>query len=600
MLDPQTITFIVLGLAILVFLSDRLRPDITALLVALALGLSGVLTPLETFAGFGRSAVITILAVSILAEGLQRAGVTEQAGSLLVRLAGAREARMTGVVMLAGAFLSLFMNNISAASVLLPAVSGAARKTGISPSKLLMPLSFGTLLGGMATLLTTTNILISNLLHDRGLAGFGLLDFAPLGVILILAGTLYMLLLGRRWLPAQSPDYRRDGVLAQEQLFDTYRLGEQLIYGRIRPESSLTGKPLQHSGLREQYNLDLLAIRRGGRTLASFPPDIRLQAGDLVLLESTGNVPPESLDPILELLPPEGWHEADLEISGAVLVEAVLAPRSGLIGRTLREAHFRARYGVSVVGIWRAGRPLTGGLSDLKLQFGDALLLQGLPEKLNSLHSEPDLLILTDGEGKLRRVTGKGWLALAILLVALVLAIPNPDGTSLVMLGGALAMVLTRVLSMDQAYRAVEWRTIFLVAGVLPLGVAMSKTGAAALVGAQVLEWVQPFGALGLLAGLFLVGTLLTQVMHGAAVAAILAPIAVDVGLQTGLDPRALAMGVALATSMAFITPLGHPVNILIMTPGGYRFKDFMRVGLPLAVIIFLLVMLLLPIFWPL
>ena len=600
MLDPQTITFIALGLAILVFLSDRLRPDITALLVALALGLSGVLTPLETFAGFGRSAVITILAVSILAEGLQRAGVTEQAGSLLVRLAGAREARMTGVVMLAGAFLSLFMNNISAASVLLPAVSGAARKTGISPSKLLMPLSFGTLLGGMATLLTTTNILISNLLHDRGLAGFGLLDFAPLGVILILAGTLYMLLLGRRWLPAQSPHYRRDGVLAQEQLFDTYRLGEQLIYGRIRPESPLTGKPLQQSGLREQYNLDLLAIRRGGRTLASFPPDIRLQAGDLVLLESTGSVPPESLDPLLQLLPPEGWHESDLETSGAVLVEAVLAPRSGLIGRTLREAHFRARYGVSVVGIWRAGRPLTGGLSELKLQFGDALLLQGLPEKLNSLHSEPDLLILTDGEGKLRRVTGKGWLALAILLVALALAIPNPDGTSLVMLGGALAMVLTRVLSMDQAYRAVEWRTIFLVAGVLPLGVAMSKTGAAALVGAQVLEWVQPFGALGLLAGLFLVGTLLTQVMHGAAVAAILAPIAVDVGLQTGLDPRALAMGVALATSMAFITPLGHPVNILIMTPGGYRFKDFVRVGLPLAVIIFLLVMLLLPIFWPL
>jgi di/tricarboxylate transporter len=599
-IDPQTITFIILGLAVLVFLSDRLRPDLAALLAALALGLTGVLTPQETFAGFGRSAVITILAVSILAEGLQRAGITEQTGNLLARLAGARESRMVGVVMLVGAVLSLFMNNISAASVLLPAVSGAARKTGISPSKLLMPLSFGTLLGGMATLLTTTNIVVSNLLRDHDLPSFGLLDFAPLGLVLILAGTLYMLLLGRRWLPARSPDYQRAGSLVHEELFETYRLGEKLICGRIRPDSPLTGKSLQQSGLREQYHLNLLALRRGGRTLASAPPNTRLQAGDVVLLESPGDVSSEVLDPLMQLLSPDGWHEADLETSGAVLVEAVLSPRSGLIGRTLREAHFRATYGVSVVGIWRAGRPLTAQLSELKLQFGDALLLQGLPEKLNLLRSELDLLILTDGAGKLRRVTGKGWLALAIMLVTLALAVPNPDSTSLVMLVGALVMVLTRVLSMDQAYRAIEWKTIFLVVGVLPLGVAMSKTGAAALVGAQVLEWVHPYGPLGLLAGLFLTGVLLTQVMHGAAVAAILAPVAIDVALQTGIDPRSLAMGVALATSMAFITPLGHPVNILIMTPGGYRFRDFVRVGLPLAVLIFALVMLLLPLFWPL
>lgn len=600
MIDPQLITFIVLGLAILVFLSDRLRPDLTALLAVLALGLTGVLTPQETFAGFGRSAVITILAISILAEGLQRAGVTEQAGNLLARLAGARESRMVGVVMLLGAGLSLFMNNISAASVLLPAVSGAARKTGISPSRLLMPLSFGTLLGGMATLLTTTNIVVSNVLRDRDLPGFGLLDFAPLGVVLIAAGTIYMLVVGRRLLSAKSPDYRRGGSLAQEELFNTYQLGEQLVCGRIRPDSPLTGMPLLKSGLREQYNLNLLAIRRGGRTLASISPDTRLQAGDLVLLESPGDIPPETLNPLMQLLPTGGWNEEALETSGAVLVEALLAPRSGLIGRTLREAHFRANYGVSVVGIWRTGRPLTAQISELKLQFGDALLLQGLPEKLNLLRSEPDLLILTDGAGKLRRVTGKGWLALAIMLAALALAIPNPDNTSLAMMIGALVMILTRVVSMDQAYRAVEWKTVFLVAGVLPLGVAMSKTGAAALVGAQVLEWVRPFGDLGLLAGLFLAGMLLTQVMHGAAVAAIMAPIAVDMALQTGVDPRALAMGVALATSMAFITPLGHPVNILIMTPGGYRFRDFLRVGLPLAVLIFTLVMLLLPILWPL
>ena len=596
----QIITFIVLGLAILVFLSDRLRPDLIALLIALSLGLSGVLTPEETFSGFSRSAVITILAISILAEGLQRAGVTEQAGNLLARLAGKGEARMIGVVMLVGAVLSLFMNNISAASVLLPAVSGAARKTGVSPSRLLMPLAFGTLLGGMATLLTTTNIVVSNLLRERGLPGFGLLDFAPLGSVLILAGVLYMLLVGRRWLPKRQPAYGQANGMVQEELFDTYRLGERLICGRIRQDSPLAGATLLESRLREQYDLNLLAIRHGGRTLASLSPDTRLQPGDVLLLESPQNIQPQALDPLMQLLSPGGWDEADLETSGAVLVEAVLAPRSGLIGRTLREAHFRAKYGVNVVGIWRAGRPLTAQLSELKLYFGDALLLQGLPEKLNLLRSEPDLLMLTDGASKLQRVTGKGWLALGILLVALVLALPNPDLTGLVMLGGGLAMVLTRVLSMDQAYRAVEWKTIFLVVGVLPLGIALGKTGAAAMIGAQVLDWLRPLGPLGLLAGLFLAGVLLTQVMHGAAVAIILAPVAIDIAAQTGLDARALAMGVALATSMAFITPLGHPVNILVMTPGGYRFRDFLRLGLPLVLLLFVLIMLLLPVFWPL
>jgi di/tricarboxylate transporter len=599
-MNAQLITFTVLGLTVLVFLRDRLRPDLVAMLAALVLGLTGVLTPQETFSGFSRSAVITILAISILAEGLQRTGVTEQAGNLLARLAGAKEGRMVGVVMLAGAVLSLFMNNISAASVLLPAVSGAARKTRVSPSKLLMPLAFGTLLGGMATLLTTTNIVVSNLLRDQNLPGFGLLDFAPLGMIVVMAGILYMLLVGRHWLPAQPPDYQRAGTMAQEALFDTYRLGEQLICGRIQPGSPLAGATLCTSGLREQHHLNVLAIRRGGRTLASLAPDTLLQAGDLVLLECPENLQPQSLEPLMQMLSANGWNEADLETTGAVLVEAVLAPRSGLIGHSLREAHFRARYGVNVVGVWRAGKPLTAELSELQLQFGDALLLQGLPEKLNLLRSEPDLILLTDGGGKLRRVTGKAWLAFAILLGSLILAVPNPDLTGVVMLAGGLLLVLTRVLSMDQAYRAIEWKTVFLVAGVLPLGVAMSKTGAAALIGGQVLELARPLGPLGLLAGLFLVGVLLTQVMHGAAVAVILAPIAVDLAVQTGLDPRSLAMGVALATSMAFITPLGHPVNLLVMTPGGYKFRDFVRVGLPLSLLLFALVMLLLPVFWPL
>ena len=597
------ITFAILGAAVVLLLSDRLRADLVALLVAVALGVSGVLTSQEAFSGFSRSAVITLLSIFILAAGLESTGVTDRVGDLLLRIARGDERRLVVLVMLAGAGLSLFMNNIAAAAVLLPAVSGASRRAGTNPARLLMPLAFATLLGGMATLLTTTNIVVSSLLRDHGLAEYRLLDFAPLGLPVVALGIAYMAVWGRRQLPARSPveileDYRRE----EADLAEVYHLGESLFRAGVPEGSLLVGRTLAGSRFRQGLGLDVLAIERDGRVMPAPPPDSRIEGDDILLL--SGDPTGADLAGELELLPARQWRGADLESASVVVVEAVLAPRSTLIGQTLRESHFRDRYGMTVLALWRAGRSIRTGLTDLPLQFGDGLLLQGDRSRLPVLRRETALILLDRGdegdEGRAPVPPGKARLALAIMAATLALAALEVRPVGEVMLGGALAMIVTGVLGMDQAYQAVEWRSVFLVAGMLPLGIAMTKTGAAGLLTRGLLAALGGAGPVGLLAGLVALAIALSQVMHGAAVAAVLAPVAIQTAEQIGADPRAMAMGVALATSMAFLSPVGHPVNALVMGPGGYRVRDYVRVGLPLTILLFVLIVLLLPMVWPL
>jgi di/tricarboxylate transporter len=593
------ITLIITGAAMVLLLTERLRADLVALLVVVALGTSGVLTSEETFSGFSRSAVITLLAIFILAAGLERSGITRRVGDLLIRIAGTSEQRLVVTVMLAGAFLSLFMNNIAAAAVLLPAVSGAAKRSGVNPTRLLMPLAFGTILGGMATLLTTANIVVSSLLRDRGLPGFGLLDFAPLGLPIVVAGIAYMALWGRRLLPARSPAELFEDMQRQEaNLAEIYHLGETLSRAGVPAGSRLAGQTLAGSGLRETYGVNVLAIEREGRILRAPSADLELRAEDVLLL--TGEIAGSGTDSDLDPLPPRHWRERDLESRSVVLVEAVLAPRSDLIGRTLHETRFRDRYGMSVLALWRAGRSLRTGLTDLPLQLGDGLLLQGERGRLPVLRAEPDLIVLDRGADEPPPSRRRGWLALTIMISTLALATVSHLGIGEVMLGGALVMILSGALAMDDAYKAIEWRSIFLVAGMLPLGTAMTKTGAADLITHGLLAVLGGWGPLAILAGLIVLAILLTQAMNGAAVAAVMAPIAIQAAQRIGAEPRAFAMGIALACSFAFLTPLGSAVNILVMGPGGYSFRDYFRVGLPLVLLLFAVVLGLLPLVWPL
>jgi di/tricarboxylate transporter len=304
-------------------------------------------------------------------------------------------------------------------------------------------------------------------------------------------------------------------------------------------------------------------------------------------------------EPYLEIQPMPVYKEGDLETPSVVILEVVLSPRSQFIGSTLKETRFREKYGMTVLAIWNGERVIRTGLTDLKLTFGDALLLQGPRDRLPMLRMSPDMIVLSEEE-PVKKLVNKSALALGIFGLTIAIAALGLFSVGEVMLAGALVMIILNVLTMEQAYRVIDWRIVFLVAGMLPLGLAMTKTGATELFANALINGVGGYGPQALLLGLLTLTVLLSQAMKGAAVSAVIAPIAIQAAHQAGLDPRALCMGVAIATSMAFITPLGHPVNILMMGPGGYRFRDFFKVGLPLTVLLFIVVLVTLPIFWPL
>lgn len=595
------ITFGILIVALILFLTDKIPPDLVALLVAVSLGVSGILTPEETFSGFSRSAVITIMAIFILSDALQKTGVTEQVGNILLKVGGKSELRLTFVVMIAGAFLSLFMNNIAAASVLLPAVSGAAKKASINNSRLMMPLAFGTILGGMATLLTTSNIIVSSLLNDKNIEGFSLLDFAPVGLPISIVGILFVALIGRRFLPGETNIERTSVPNKDEQndLIATYHLGENLFRARVPKNSFLIDKPLAESTLREDFGVSVVAIERNKKKLTGLMPDTKIEADDILIFEGDEeDFRRRDVQPYMEYLPHSEWTENDFKSKAIEVVEAMLSPRSRLISGTLRSTHFREKYGMTVLAIWRADEEIVADVADVPLAFGDALLLQGPKGKLSILKDDPDIILLMEKGDAEITVPDKGRASLMIFIASLVFALFFPDLTGAIMLGGASAMVLTGILTTDQAYASISWKSVFLIAGMLPMGIALTKTNTAALLANEAVFLLGSYGAMVLLAGIILITILMSQAINGAVVATIIAPVAIQIAQQINVNPRTFAMGVALATSMTFMTPLGHPVNVLVMSPGGYNFKDFMKIGLPLTIILFVVVMIFLPIFW--
>lgn len=603
MSNDLLITCFILAGALILFLSNRLPADLVALLVVVALGLTGVLTTQEAFSGFSRAAVITIIAIFVLTEALQRTGVTEQVGNILSRVGGRSELHLIVSVMIAGAFLSLFMNNIAAAAVLLPAATGAAKKAGVRSSKILIPLAFSTILGGMATLFTTSNIVLNSLLRDHDYEGFRLTDFAPVGLPLVFFGILYVAFVGRRSLPGDSPIERTTAPDASRRadLVEAYKLGEKLFRARIPKGSFLIGKMLAECTLREDFDVSVVAIERNKKKMLDLSPETKLRFGDTLVLEGDEkDFRGRDVVPYLEHLPDSEWKESDLESRAVEVFEAMLAPRSQLIGVTLKDAHFREKYGVSALAIWHGDTEIYTDIADVPLRFGDALLLQGSREKLAVLRDDPDLILLMDKDEADITVPGKGRAALMIFAATLILALLFPAVTGAIMLGGALAMVLTRIITIEQAYDSIGWKTVFLVAGMLPMGIALSKTDAAGIAAGGILNVFGGHGALPLIAGLFLVTVLFTQMVNGAVAATIVGPIAIQIAQQAGVDPRSVIMGVAMATSMAFISPLSHAVNILVMSPGGYNFRDYFKIGLPMTALLFVVVMVVLPLFWPL
>ena len=596
------ITLVILGTALVAFVTDRIPADLVALLVAVALGLTGVLTPDEAFSGFSRAAVIIIIAIFILAEALKRTGVTENVGSFLLKIGGGGETRLTVVVMAIGAFLTLFMNNIAAAAVLLPAVSGAAKRAGISSSRVLMPLALSTIVGGAATLFTTSNILLNSILVDSGSAGFSIVEFMWVGVPVVVASIVYMALLGRTLLQGESMLERTQAPNSGERddLVAAYGLGQNLFKAKVPEGSLLIDRPLSESTLREKFGVSVVAIEREGRKMLSLSPKTEIHRGDVLVFEGDEeDFRRRDVEPLMDPLPAEKWGEEDLESRHVEIVEAMIAPRSRLIGESLRGVDFREKFGLNVLAIWRRDREIVTNLAEETLQFGDALLLQGTKERLRIAAKDPDLIMLMSREGEAPvTAPAKGRAAVLIFVLTLAMVIAFPGIIGPVMLGGALAMILVGVLSTDQAYSSIGWRSVFIIAGMLPMGIALVKTNAAGIVGQYVAATFGGESVVVVTAALVLVTMVLVQMLNAAVVATIVGPIAINIAHQSGFDPRALVMAIAVACAMAFVTPLGHPVNVLVMGPAGYRFKDFVRVGLPLAVLLFFISMAFLWLFW--
>ena len=773
----------ILAIAVILFVSGVIRMDLVALLVLGTLAVTGLVSTDQAFDGFSNSAVITIWAMFILSEGLTRTGIANVIGRQMLRMAGRREVAMIAVIMLTAALLSAFMNNIGVAALMLPVVAEVSRRTRIAASRLLIPLAFGTLLGGQTTLFTSHNLLVSEALAQSGHERFAVFDFTPVGGGIMVAGILFVALAGRLLLP-KTPRSQRGRFRSQRSLRSRYKLQEQTFTLRVPVNSVLVGKTLVQSrigaatgliimslirfgrtetlpsrqtvlragdsilvqgrldqfrelqryselviereapvlksmvaarvhyaevclaegspliselirdaGFRSRFNVSVVGIRRkDGFRLANLAY-IPLRAGDRVLVQGEEdaiaalekfpeftdvqiktaeqlsdqfkadermfvvrvpkyseladttleksrladvfdfrvlaifrdgklNFMPRSSEALMggDLLLIEGQHEdldvlrglqelevetklspnlSSLESERLTLMDATLDPRSNLAGKTVGELNFRERFGIELAGIWRQGQTLGGNLAEERLQIGDALLLLGPRDRLQLLSSDTDFLILTP-LGQEPPDTRRAPLAV-LIMAGVVIAImtgflPTPVAA---VIGGSI-MILTGCLNMEHAYRAIDWRAIFLIAGMLPLGTAMLQTGAASFLAGQLLSLLGDAGPWTVILSLYLLTAVGTLMIPSAALVVLMAPIVLTSMADMGLRPEPAMMAIAIAAGASFISPISHPANILVMGPGGYRFVDYFRVGIPLLVIVFIVAGVLMPIVWPL
>jgi di/tricarboxylate transporter len=587
------LTLGIVVLAIVLFATEKLRVDVIALIVLLSVGITGLVSPEEIFAGFANPAVITVWAVYMVSGGLFKTGVADILGRGILRLSGASEARLIVVIMLTCGIMSGFMNNVGATAVLLPVVVGISRRTKVPVTKLLIPLSFSSLLGGELTLIgTPANILGTGILAARGLPTFSFFDFVPMGAIFLTTGVVYMLLIGRRLLPVrQAPD--DDRISSQ--------LRGYVSEVRVGEDSQLAGQTLVESRLGADYELTVLAIERDGYVQETLHPDTRIQAGDLLLVEGAVESLIRARDSLRLLIDAESTAELEQQFDGdnVHLLEATLAPASRMVDQTLSRIEFRNRYGLSVLAIWRHGEIITQRLRDVRLKFGDALLLQGPPDRMPALQESDDFLVLEPVALELRRLS-KAPIAVGIMGLVLALVLLAGYHIAMAMVIGAVLMVLTGCLTMDEAYQNVDWRTVFLVAGMLPLGMAMEMTGAARFLADLLLGAVGGLGPRAVLAGVYILVALITQPMSNAAAVVLITPIAIDTALSMGADPKPFVLATVLGAATSFLTPVGHKANVLVFGPGGYRFFDYTRVGAPLTLILLIVTIIFLPILWPL
>ena len=584
------LTLGLLLVALLLFVTEWIRYDVVALLVLVSLNLSGILTLEESFSGFSNPAVITVAAVLVMSQAVQNSGVVQIVGVKMIEW-GQTPLRLTAMIMLAVGSISGFINDIGTAALFLPLVMMVARRMELPPSKLLLPLSYGCLLGGTLTLIgTPPNILVTLIMAEHDIEPFRMFDFTPIGAIIVLTGILYMTLIGRRLLPLRR---------GESSLMDRFKIQDYLIEVLISSKSPLVGQRLDEIDVGQDIEFNILGIIRDKRTVLVPLPQERIEEGDLLLVE----VSPQDLGGLsrragLEIVPDVEPGEADISSEDIEVVEAAMMPDSRLVGRTIRQLNFRRRFELTVMAISRQGEPVLRRLADVRLREGDVLLIQGDRQRIDTTLPEIGCLPLADRDISLKAAVHP-FRVLGIFLGAILLASIGTLHVSMAFTLGAFLMVLTRCITARGLYTAIQWPILILMAGMIPLGTAMVKTGTASWVANSLIGLIgstNPYLILGLL---YLIITALTSVLNNPTVTVVTAPIAIDLASNLEMSPLPFLMLTAVAASCAFLSPVAHKANVLVWGPGGYKFTDYTRVGLPLTLLIGLICIFVIPMLWP-
>ena len=615
MTSDLVLVFGLLLATIILFASERLRLDLVAILVVIALMLTGLLAPQEALSGFSNPLVLTIAGLFVVGGGLAQTGVANALGGVLAKVTRGGEAVLIMVIMLSVAVLSGFMSSTGVTAIMLPVVVSLAWNAKVSPSKLLMPLSMGSLLGGLLTLIgTAPNIVVSGQLAAGGLKPFGFFTFAPVGLFMLAIGIAFMVLIGRRILPDRSPHSfaqaarRLEEAVSLAELAEVYHLPGQLFQVRVRPGSPLIGRTLAELDLRGRYDINVLEIQALSRDLArpaqarSVTAETTLHENDLLHVQADpGQITLMAQSEGLGILP---RHDPDRPLISDELgmVELLLTPRSRLIGKTLKEARFRDRHDVTVLSLMRLGNPVKNDLSTVSLRFGDTLLVQGAWEKIGLLREEGlDFVVVGQPREMLEEhfATRRAPLAIAIMvgMLALMTFEVVPPVTAVLL--GAAAMILTRCLTMEEAYGSMNWASVVLLAGTLPLATALQKTGGVEFIAGHLTEGLGSLGPVAVMAALFLVTSAFSQVITNTAATVLVAPIAFQAAATLSVAPQPFLMAVAVAASTAFATPISTTSNTLVMGPGGYRFGDYLRVGVLLQILMLVATLFVVPALFP-
>ena len=610
MTQPIATVLVLLLVALVLFATEKIPIDVVTILLVIGLVLTGTLDVSEAFAGFGNDIVITIAGLFVLTGGLVKTGVVDLVGRRLHRIAGGNEFKLTTLVMFTAAACASVMKNTTTTAMFVPVVLGIAHRARVQPSKLLMPLAFGAILGGTCTLIgTSTNLAVSGALAKLGRGGalaaqynvspdrlgpFSMFELTPVGIAIVAVGMLYMLALGLRLLPSRG--------LGDESLVEQYQMREYISEVIVLEDSPLVGKTLAEGNLSEMLDLTVIGILRG--TQGRLPPrgEEVLHAGDLLLVQGRMEEILRVKDEAgIEIRPDFELSPNDIEGSGGGLYEVMVLRGSDLTGRTLRSLSFRDRYDLTVLAINRHGMALLTKLSTVTLRFGDVLLVQGKKTCVERLTTDGHVLLL-EGElgAKRERADKRIWAALAfvVFLTFSVLHLPMVP-LAVAVLFGVLILLGSRAVLLQEVYDLIDWRLIVLIAGMISFGTAMEKSHADQYLADIIVNNFSSYGSLAVLAGFFAMTVALTQPMSNQAAALVVLPIGVKTALALGLNPRTFAVAVTYAASCSFLTPL-EPACVLIYTPGRYRLLDFVKVGSILTVAVFAIVMLLVPYFWPL